>query len=232
MKKIKLTQGKFALVDDEDFEWLNQWKWTYDGNNGYAKRNIKDKKLYMHRLILNTPKGKVSDHKNGNKLDNRKINLRICTYSQNGMNKMIQSNNSSGYRGVKWHKQVRLWEARIKKNGEQIFLGLYNNNIEAGIVYNWAALKYFGEFAKFNDILNWRQTQPRRRKRYYSIARNNTSGIIGLNYIKDKNKWRARIMVKQKNIHLGYFINKLDAIRIRNEAIKKFYGGKNEDFLL
>lgn len=89
-KEIQLTQGKVTLVDDEDYEWLSQWKWcAKDGRNGnfYAFRASKNKSTYMHRLILDTPKGKVTDHINGNGLDNRRINLRICSYRENSHNK-------------------------------------------------------------------------------------------------------------------------------------------------
>lgn len=105
MKKIKLTQGKYAIVDDEDFEWLNQWKWCYCK---YVIRDIilnkKNKRIYMHRLIMNTPEKMQTDHINGNKLDNRRNNLRICTQSQNNMNRKISKLNTSGYRGIYWDK--------------------------------------------------------------------------------------------------------------------------------
>jgi len=112
VKKIKLTQGRYALVDDEDFNWLNQWKWCFDRSNGYAHRNQwvngKNRKIYMHRIILGNPRGiliKVeTDHKNRNKLDNRRKNLRVVTRSENVLNKGLQSNNTSGIPGVTLYK--------------------------------------------------------------------------------------------------------------------------------
>lgn len=129
MKKIALTQEKFALVDDEDFEWLNQWKWSYDGNNGYAKRTkyTKDRniKIYMHRIILNIPQGLITDHINRNRLDNRKDNLRISNKQQNGFNRDKNKNNISGFKGVTWHHKNKKWIAQIMINGINKYLGSY-----------------------------------------------------------------------------------------------------------
>ena len=117
MKKIKLSKGKVALVDNEDYIWLNQWKWHFMAG-GYAMRHLRisedknSKLIYMHRQILNTPKGLESDHINRNKLDNRKENLRVATRSQNNMNRKKRINCTSKYKGVSWHKQRKKWQAR------------------------------------------------------------------------------------------------------------------------
>lgn len=158
MKEIPLTQGKVALVDDEDYGWLNQWKWCAykGGNSSYAVRGIKKngKRTLskMHREILGTPKGMLTDHRNSNGLDNRRDNLRICNKFQNGMNRGKNDNNKSGYKGVCWHKASKKWRASIHINGKQIHLGLFNANKEAAIIYNEAAIKHFGEFGRLNDI--------------------------------------------------------------------------------
>ena len=112
MKEIQLTQGKVALVDDEDYEYLNQWKWyanEWKGGKLYAVRNVRKNKQYigyesMHRLLSsNKDKKLVTDHINGNTLDNRKSNLRICTISENTKNRQIQKNNKSGFKGVRYN---------------------------------------------------------------------------------------------------------------------------------
>ena len=104
MKYIPLTQGKLAIVDDEDFEWLSQWKWHFNRKK-YAARTINHSgKLYMHQVILNTPKGMLSDHRNGNGLDNRRKNLRACNVQQNKANSRLPKNNTSGFKGVYWEK--------------------------------------------------------------------------------------------------------------------------------
>ena len=152
MKEIQLTQGKVALVDDEDFEYLNQWKW-YVTKRNYVRRSKENETLYLHRIILNVKdKNIFIDHVNMNKLDNRKINLRICNRSQNGMNRNKTSLNSSGYKGVVFDIRRKKYYAKIKVNQKIIFLGYYINCIDAARAYNQAAQKYHGEFAKLNVI--------------------------------------------------------------------------------
>lgn len=158
-KEIPLTQGKVALVDAEDYAYLSQWKWhAMKQKNGiyYAVRNIvKDGKqttIRMHREIMKTPKGMDTDHTNGNGLDNRKENLRICAHSQNQKNCKKYNNNSSGYKGVCWHTRDKKWAVGIQMNGEKIYLGLYVTKEKAAIAYNEAAKKLFGEYARLNII--------------------------------------------------------------------------------
>ena len=122
MKKIKLTQGKFALVDDKDFEWLNQWKWYF--NSGYAVRGC-SKRILMHRVINNTPDDLITDHINQNKLDNRKCNLRTGTKSLNNFNTKVRKDNSSGVKGIFWSKKHNNWRPVISKEGKKYCFGLY-----------------------------------------------------------------------------------------------------------
>ncbi len=154
MKKIKLTQGKYALVDDEDFEWLNQWKWFY-GCGGYAVRksprvNGKQSNIWMHRLIMNTPKGKETDHKNGIGWDNQKHNLRTATHSQNQMNKKGRSGNSSKYKGVCWKERDQHWCAAISLDGKIRWIGSSICEVEAAKIYDKKAKELHGEFAYLN----------------------------------------------------------------------------------
>jgi hypothetical protein len=139
MKEIPLSQGLFALVDDEDFEELNKFKWFVQKNKNtfYAKRHIKkeeqDTTIYMHNIIMKTPKEMVTDHINHNGLDNQKSNLRIVTQRQNMHNK--QNKTSSMFVGVHWHKLAKKWNANIRVNGKQIYLGQFNNEEEAHNAY-------------------------------------------------------------------------------------------------
>jgi hypothetical protein len=153
MKEIPLTRGQFALVDDEDFEYLNQWKWITT-DNGYARRteykNGTQKPVNMHVLIASPSLGMLVDHINGNKLDNRRENLRICTNTENRRNISKYKNNTSGYKGVTWHKQHRKWYAQIVPLRKNIFLGLFSDAKEAARAYDAAAKKYFGQFARLN----------------------------------------------------------------------------------
>lgn len=161
MKEIQLTQGKFALVDDGDFEFLNQWKWYVHPclHTWYAYRNNeanwKKRKTIMHRIIFeHIPIGYQIDHINGNGLDNRRSNLRLCTCAQNQWNQSMRTDNTSGYRGVFWHKSSKCWTSSIRVHGKQIYLGLFKDKESAAVVYNEAALKYFGEFARVNEVSN------------------------------------------------------------------------------
>lgn len=156
MKKIMLTQNKFALVDDDDHETLSKHKWHFAdcGNTGYAKRYNPTRKptlLRMHNVILPLLEGYMCDHINGNGLDNRKSNLRLVTKSQNMMNRGLQKNSISGYVGVSKHKQGK-WRAYIKVNRKQIHIGMFTDKKEAAKAYNEAAKHYHGEFAKLNII--------------------------------------------------------------------------------
>lgn|SRR3990167_2229620 len=157
MKKIPLSRGHFAIVDDEDYEWLNQWKW-YKSPAGYAVRNNaringKQKAVFMHKVILNVPNNLQGDHINHNTLDNRRENLRIATHSQNMMNRKMQINNTSGFRGVGWKKRDNRWAAYIKVNQKFIHLGHFKEKNEAVKVRDQAALKYHGSFASLNERL-------------------------------------------------------------------------------
>lgn len=161
MKKIKLTKGYVALVDNEDFESVSKIKWSVIiqssgrceamGNIGYGRKNTDP--IRMHTLIMNPPKGMTIDHINHNALDNRKSNLRICTNRQNNRNKKAPSNNTSGFKGVVWHKGGNKWMAQIRiDNDEHLYLGLFKDKIAAAKAYNEAALKHHGEFAFLNEI--------------------------------------------------------------------------------
>lgn len=128
-RRIKLTQGKSVIVDADDFGWLSQWKWHYGGN--YASRVERGKRIYMHRVINDTPAGYFTDHLNRDKLDNRKINLRTVTKSENGLNRDIQSNNRSGVTGVTWFERQKSWHTTLSVNGHRKFLGYFKTLDEA-----------------------------------------------------------------------------------------------------
>lgn len=162
MKQIALSRDKFALVDDDDYEWLNQWKWhTLNCRNDllYARRTtLKEhgvrKGVLMHRMILGITDPKIQvDHKNSNGLDNRRSNIRICPSGANPKNarKWITPT-SSRFKGVSWHKRDLKWTAQIRIDGELQHLGNFLSEIEARDAYDHAALRLHGEFAKPNEI--------------------------------------------------------------------------------
>jgi hypothetical protein len=157
-KRIKLAQGDYVLVDDEDFEFLSQWAWR-KSHHGYAVRVQhlgyfdgvrRGKTVFMHRLINKTPDGLFTDHINGNKLDNRRENLRMATRTQNQGNRGKNKKGSSVYRGVSFNKKSVKWQVHIKDGVRQRNLGHFDDEIEAAKAYDAAAVLYFGEFAKLN----------------------------------------------------------------------------------
>lgn len=162
MKKITLSKGKyktFAIIDDEDFERVNLYSWSVDFSRSvhtaYAETNIKKpngKKttLYLHRLILNPGPNLEVDHINGNGLDNRKENLRVATRNENARNLPKQKRNTSGFKGVDWHKPTQKWRAKLSHNSKTIHLGLFDNPRHAAICYDLWALFFYGEYARLN----------------------------------------------------------------------------------
>lgn len=153
MKEIKLTRGMVALVDDEDYENVNQYHWCANkyGINYYAVRSIKigDKwtQQLMHWIIMGE---KLIDHEDNNGLNNQRSNLRKCTYSQNQMNKRPQRNGTSIYKGVHWRAERTKWVSKIKFNEKTIRLGCFVNEIDAARAYDSKAVELFGEFANIN----------------------------------------------------------------------------------
>jgi len=144
-----------ALIDDED-EWLMEWKWyvlrgtttNYAIRSAWSGRWNMSTSLMMHREIMSAPVHMEVDHRNGNGLDNRTENLRLATRAQNARNRRIQSNNTSGIRGVDWRKREQKWRARIKVDNTYIELGHFTDLEEAKVVREEAALYYYGEFAR------------------------------------------------------------------------------------
>ena len=158
MMEIGLTQDRVALVDDEDFEYLNQFRWCAlkVKNTFYAVRNSvgangKRMTVLMHRIINETPDGLEVDHIDSNGLNNQKNNLRNCTHAQNLRNQKKNKNNTSGFKGVFWKKDKKKWQASLRVNNKDLHVGYYKDKINAAYAYNDAAIKYYGEFAKINN---------------------------------------------------------------------------------
>lgn len=143
------------MVDDEDYGFLYHWRWHYSGN-GYAMGSIyvpgtqESFHFTMHRMIMNTPAGYDTDHINGNKLDNRRKNLRIVTRSQNMANLRPTRANKSGLKGASFHKETKKWVARIGWKGRTLYIGLYETPQEAHEAYCKKATELYGEYARFS----------------------------------------------------------------------------------
>ena len=206
-KQISLSQGKFATVDDVDYDWLTRTQWAYDPK-GYAYRTIKGVIIYMHRAVLNASGPVVVDHINGDRLDNRRENLRIATKAQNNYNQRPQKRpKSSQYKGVSLNKTVNRWQAHIKKGDERRYLGLYDSEQDAARAYNAAARHYFGEYAFVNDVPddNWTMHN-------LSVG-SKTSTYRGVHYSTRDKKWKAQIQVNKIKAFIGYFHFEIDAAR-------------------
>lgn len=152
IKEISLSKGRIAIVDAADHEWLSQYKWyaCSNGHQWYARRSTPYGDIRMHRAIMNAPAGMFVDHVDGNGLNNRRSNLRICTQAENVRYRNKPSTNSSGYKGVIKKKGCNRWEASIVKSQQRFYLGLYLSAEEAARAYDAAAIFLFGSFAFLN----------------------------------------------------------------------------------
>ena len=155
MKEIELSKGRKAIVDDDDFEKLPQNKW-YCSSYGYAVRTsretLKRKMYWMHREIMDCPEGFEVDHINGDRLDNRKSNLRICSRDSNCKNLKKPKTNTSGFKGVSFDKRRGKFRAYITINNKQKWLGYFELAKDAALEYNKAAKEFYKEFANLNEL--------------------------------------------------------------------------------
>ena len=158
MKELRLTKGKVALVDDEDFEHLMSlrtpggWaipQWCCNGDYAYN-----GELGLLHRYLMNAPKGVDVDHRDGNKLNCQRNNMRLATKAQNQQNRRTKYAGLSKFKGAHWDRSRGWWIARIRVDGKLKYLGIFDTDKEAGAAYNEAATKYFGDFAALNDLDN------------------------------------------------------------------------------
>lgn len=162
LREISLTKGYVTLVDESDYDQLIKRKW-YASESGSSEKNVyavsngvradgSTFNLRMHRLLLDPPKGLVVDHINGNTLDNRRANLRICTHRQNLSNTGPRRRGSSRYKGVCWNRSIEKWTASICLHGVNQHLGHFANERDAAMAYNKAAVREHGSFGYLNPL--------------------------------------------------------------------------------
>lgn len=157
MREIQLTRNQVALIDDEDFDLINQHKWFSVSprqknyrHTWYAACKIQGRHVTMHNLLLNPPKGSVADHIDHNGLNNRRTNIRISTTRENSWNTNKHKNCTSKFKGVSWNKEKSKWQARICINGRETHLGWFHDEVLAANTYDFVACQFFGDFAKLN----------------------------------------------------------------------------------
>jgi len=222
-KQIELTQGKSAIIDDADFEWLNRWKWHYcadKNSNGYAARTQKvdgkQIKISMHRLILDAPTNSQVDHINGDGLDNRQSNLRLATHTQNTRNGRAREG-TSVYKGVSFYHGGR-WQAQINTGHHVLCLGYYATQWDAAKAYNEAALKHHGEFARINVLPD----KPTGDDLPLFDPDAKSSKFKGVSYMGDRRRWRAYITIDHKRYWLGQYDTENEAALAYDTCIKKY----------
>lgn len=157
MINLPVSGGRFTKIDNEDYELLSKFTWYFWTDGVFCQQRIKEtgkkKTIRINRLIMKYPKSMVVDHINHDILDNRKCNLRICTIGQNDKNQKLRRTSTSGFKGVTWNTKDKKWRAKIRLNYKYIFLGGFDNKIDAAKAYDEGATKYHGEFACTNKSL-------------------------------------------------------------------------------
>lgn len=221
-KQIPLTRGQYALVDDDDFERISQSKW-YCKADGYAARKDwstgEPKQVYMHRQILNAPDGVMVDHINANRLDNRRSNLRLVNSIQNSRRQSPMKGTTSEYKGVSFYQDQ--WYVRIHVDGKSRYYGRYREEKLAARVYDYAASKHYGEYARINfpDELmtdaEFAEVDTRRQS--------TSSEYRGVCWDKKRQAWIAHITVRGRFKYLGRFEDEVEAAKAYNEAAIQYH---------
>ena len=246
--------GDYAVIDEEDYQKVmddittilrdgtkrvNKW-YVFGATTGKKYGVSGCKRRSIHRAVMGYPKGMDVDHINGNSLDNRKVNLRVCTRSENAMNKKTRADSRSGYKGVWLSPDGKLIQAYIRPptmaKGKRISLGQYNTLEEAARVYDANAYHYFGEYAVLNFpnekinkdlIVRIGDRKPRRSRHEGKQPRSyitNKSGFRGVHFHKHNKRWRAQIGYNYKLITIGYYDTPEEAARAYDAKAKELRG--------
>lgn len=215
--KYELNSGLVIEIDEENLEKVNKYTW-FETEEGYIRANFKsdDGKRFgvlLHRYLTNAPEDMVVDHKDRNPLNNKIENLRICTNAQNSRNRSIHTDKeSSKFKGVYFNKKKKVWESAIGFEGSQIYLGSFDSEENAAVIYNRKAIELFGEFALLNpieddgsEVLSRTETKIR-------------NGIF-LGVSKKGKRFSAKVKFNKKDFHLGTFDTPEEAALERDKFV-------------
>jgi hypothetical protein len=227
-KYIQLKHGT-AIIDEQDFDRISQYKWYSFDNDGtgsrcYAICKIRGKTVYMHRMVMGAQDGEYVDHIDGNGLNNSRSNLRFATLSQNNMNQRMRPDNTSGHKGISWCPDREKYQVYVNIDRKRKSLGRYRTLEEAIYVRDQAVKEHYGEFARENTSL----PEEAQIKPYRSVPRtlrrtggNNSSGKTGVTKLKDQ--WRATITIDGKVKYIGTFADLEAAVAARENAEREYF---------
>jgi hypothetical protein len=237
MKEVRLSKGKTALVDDEDYEKVARYSWYYFTvkNREYAQSKIRGRTYYMHRLVMLFKEGRALnqkeevDHIDGNGLNNSRSNLRICNHLQNNANKKRYVDSGQQYLGVSFEKRYgkKPYKSRIMHKGANIYLGIYPTELEAAIARDLASVHFFGQFAKLNFPERLGEYLAKIKEGYDPLKAANSRGLgDGVHFDKGSNIWQAEITVNGQFHFLGRFKTEQEAKEARKQGESKYLGAK------
>lgn len=208
-----------VLVDDLDYKPLASIRWSISGH-GYARTSSG---IYMHRLIMDTPQCMATDHINGNRLDNRRSNLRVCTHKQNSMNTGRHKDNKSGAVGVYWNSSTRRWIAVIQLSGKSTYIGSFRSIEDAIVARDKVAVAARGSYARLNNHEKSKVCDdPMTLIAGYRAKIKPSSGYRGV--YPARNKWRVRYDARGIRVNIGPFDDPLDAAYVYDQIVLQIAG--------
>lgn len=212
-----------VIVDSEDYEWLSQYRWNLSGQGRYAARKAGQRSIYMHREIMGVTSREFEvDHINGDRLDNRRSNLRVVNHAENSQNAIkTRPNRYSQYRGVTWSRRAQVWKAQVHMAGRNYYLGSFDDEKEAAA----AAAAFRAQHMPFSVMDEGAQpvsaVSRRPDKRRYYLFRGVSFCSRSVN-----RQWRARLEVAGRRVHLGRFHTAEDAARAYDQKAREVLGSR------
>lgn len=234
VKSILLQNGLSVIIDDEDYERVNKFNWSFSTGTNKTTFNVKTAyqtttHIYLSEFLLGKQKGKKISHLNGDKLDYRKNNLFFCTQDQITYKSKSRIGSTSKYKGVSWDKRIKKWVASIHKNGKKHHLGCFYSENEAAEIYNDAAKVLFGELAYQNVIGEDNTTQffeEQKNNRNFNRKQSKTTTSIykGVSFDKRSGKWACSTTIDGKFFWLGRHNQEKEAAKAYDQKAKEVYG--------